>query len=133
MYSTISDKYAIICFENFQGSFEGIILVIQMHKNIFAPVTLPRGVVLSYFLPFFVYRYFFDVPLFLENHSVASHCYLRMLSVLLRGSPHYGSPFTASFPLLGAILRSFEAHFGGMISIPHFILLNFVQVFLLLL
>ena len=43
------------------------------HEIVTTPATLSTGAVLSYLLPIFVYLYFFDVPLFLENYSIASH------------------------------------------------------------
>ena len=56
-----------------QRPLKGIILVVQIHKIVFKIVTFPRRAVLSYFLPIFLYRYFFDVPLSLDNHLIASH------------------------------------------------------------
>ena len=86
--------------ETLQGPLEGIILVVQMHKILFTPFTFPKGAV----LPIFVKRYFFDVPLFLENHSIASHYTLQMVLVLLRGLSHQRTLFTATPPLLGTTL-----------------------------
>ena len=56
-----------------------------MHKIVFTPVILHRGAVLSYLVSIFVYCYFFDVRLFLENKSIASHYFLQIFLVLLRG------------------------------------------------
>ena len=44
-----------------------------MHKVVFIPVTLPRRVVLGYFLPTFANHFIFCVPLLLENHSISWH------------------------------------------------------------
>ena len=74
-----------------------------MHKTIFTPVTPLRGAVLIYLLPIFVYCYYFAVPLFLENDSIASHYFSQMFLALFRG--------------LGAILRYFGARFGVCCSI----------------
>ena len=42
-----------------------------MHIIVFASITLSRGAVLSYLLPIFLYRYYLNVSLFLENSSIA--------------------------------------------------------------
>ena len=56
-----------------QGPLKGFTLVNQIHKIVFTPVNLPRVVILIFFLVVFVYRYFFGVFLFLQNHSFALH------------------------------------------------------------
>ena len=45
----------------------------QIHEIVFRLFNLPREVFVSCFLPIFVNRYFFNAPLFLENHSIVSH------------------------------------------------------------
>ena len=56
--------------ETLQRPLKGIILVVKIHEKFFTSVTLPRGAILSYYLLIFVYRYFLNIPLFLENHLV---------------------------------------------------------------
>ena len=64
-------------FETLLGPLEGILLVVQVHKIVLTSVTLPRGAVLSYLLPIFVFCYFLNIPFFLENHSIASNYFYR--------------------------------------------------------
>lgn len=47
-----------------------------MHKIDFTPVALSKGVVFSYALLIFVYCYFFHIPVFHENHLIASNNFL---------------------------------------------------------
>ena len=85
---------------------------IQIDETVFTLVTLRRGAVLSYLLPIFVYRYFFGVTLFLENHSIASdYLFTEVLRIIQRVTLLKKS-FSSSLFLLGAILRCFGAYFG---------------------
>ena len=68
--------YSISLFGNFERPMEGIILVVQMHKIIFTLVDIPRGTALRYILHIFAHLCFFYVPVFFENHSVASYQFL---------------------------------------------------------
>ena len=77
----------IICFETFHGPLEGINLVFLTHKIVSTPATLPRGAVLSYLLPIFVYRYFFDALYFLRTIQLLHIIFLQMFLVLLTGLP----------------------------------------------
>ena len=45
--------------ETLPGPLEGIIQVNNIHEIVFTSITLPRGPLLKYFLPIFVYHYFF--------------------------------------------------------------------------
>ena len=51
----------------------GIILVVQMHKVVVTSVTLPSGELFwVLFCPFLCIVILFGVPLFIENHEIAS-------------------------------------------------------------
>ena len=105
--------------ETFQGTCESIVLVVQMHKIVFLFVTLPRGAVLRYILPIFVYYYLFILcsSISWELFSCFTSTFLQMFLVLFRELPHSKNIFTASLSLLGAILRYFKAHFGVCYSV----------------
>ena len=53
--------------------WNGIVQVVQMHKIIFTYVTLPSGELFwVLFCPFLCVVILFGVPLFIENHEIAS-------------------------------------------------------------
>ena len=69
--------YSISLFGNFERPMEGIILVVQMHKIIFNILSIYPGELLwDIFCTFLRIFVFFYVPVFFENHSVASYQFL---------------------------------------------------------
>ena len=138
LYSTISWRDAIICLETLQVPFEGIFMVAKMHKTVLTLVTLSRGDILSYFLSIFVYRYFFNIPPFIENHSIASRQYF------LRCSWYYSEGYLTNETFLQHFSLWWEPFWGilGLIlwyyplflrAGPHPILWNVVQMLFVLL
>ena len=91
----------MIGLETLKGPFEGIILVIQMHKVVFTPVTLPRRAVLRYFLPIFVYQYLFMILYFLGTiQLLLNNIFKDFLGITTR----FTSPFHS--------ISSAGSHFG---------------------
>ena len=98
------------------GHFAEIILVAQIHKKFFRPVTLPRETALSYFAYLFYY-YFWMLLYFLRT--------IKLLDIIFHRCFWYYSGiyftilnlFTVSPPLLKDILVYFGAHFGLCLSI----------------
>lgn len=91
----------MIGLETLKGPFEGIILVIQMHKVVFTPVTLPRRAVLRYFLPIFVYQYLFMILYFLGTiQLLLNNIFTDFLGITTR----FTSPFHS--------ISSAGIHFG---------------------
>ena len=88
--------------ETLPGPLKGIFLVVEIHKIVFTAATLPRGAVLSYFLPIFLYRYFFGVPLFLENHSIASHHFFTDVLGITQMVTSLKKPFHSTSPSAGS-------------------------------
>ena len=106
-----------ICLETLQGPLRGIVMVFQIHKTVFRLFSLSREVVVSCFLPIFVNRYFFNAPLFLENHLIVSHHVYTNVAGITQRVISLKNLFTASPYLLRAILRYFGSHFGACFSI----------------
>ena len=75
-------------FGNFAGPLKDIIPVVQMHKIIFTPVTLPNKAFWRYFLHIFVFRCFFIFLYFLRTFQLIYVIFLQIFLILLRGLPH---------------------------------------------
>ena len=97
----------LICLETLQGPMEGIILVVQMHKIIFTLVDLPRGTALRYILHIFAHLYFFYVPVFFENHSIASHQFFTDVPGIFSRLTSLKEPFENISPSAGRHLKLF--------------------------
>ena len=99
--------YSINLFGNFARTQEGIILVVQMHKIIFTLVDLPRGTALRYILHIFAHLYFFYVPVFFENHSIASHQFFTDVPGIFSRLTSLKEPFENISPSAGRHLKLF--------------------------
>ena len=76
-------------FGNYQGALEGIFLVVQMHKIISTPVTLPqRSCFQLFFAHFCVSLLFLYSSVFLRTIQLLHINYLQMFLVFIRGFPH---------------------------------------------
>ena len=105
------------CLQTLQRELKGIILVVQIYRTAFIPVTLSRWLVSSYFWLIFVYSYFFGFPVFAEDHSIASHHFLKDILGITQSVTSLKKPFYSIFCSTGNILRYFRAHFWVCYSI----------------
>ena len=68
-----------------QGPLEGIILVVQVHKIIFTPIALPRGIILRYFFDnFCVFIFFFFLYFLRIIQLLHIKFFTNILSITLR-------------------------------------------------
>ena len=110
--------------------------MVQMHKIAFPRAAPPWWAALSHFFPMFVYFYLFDVPLFLENHSIASIFY--RCSWFYSESYLPKQTFSQHLPLCqeqfwGISWSILVYSFFFLRALPHTFLWNFVHMFFILL
>ena len=105
--------------------------MVQIHHVVFAPVTFPRAAVLNFFFLFCFFGVFlscffpslhFDIPLFLENCSIASHHFFTYVLGITQKVTSLKKPFYSISPSGGS---HFEVHLSSFWGV----LLCFLELF----